>query len=139
MQEPVVEPPQATNRLESGGCGPGRQQVPGPASGLGVFVFGVEAVGAEAVGKVCGVPAARPSGEELGTSLVDRMMVNTGTTSELPFPPAGQVGDGQARCQLRALGWGGACVVVRGRESRPHGEGRQQDRSAGTARPGGRW
>ena len=80
-------------------------------------MLGVEAVGAEAVGKVCGVPTARLSGEELGTSLVDRMMVNTGTASELPFPPADQAGGGQARCQLMALRWGGACAVVRGRES----------------------
>ena len=32
---------------------------------------------------------------------------------------------------------GGACVVVRGRESRPHGEGGQRIRSAVTVMPGG--
>jgi hypothetical protein len=85
MQEPVVEPPQATNRLESGGCGPGRRQVSDGSGPAEIFAAGVEAVGAEAAGKVCGVPAARLSGEELGASLVDRMMVNTGTTSDPDF------------------------------------------------------
>ena len=31
-----------------------------------------------------------------------------------------------ARRPLMALGWGGGFVVVRGRESRPHGEGTQR-------------
>jgi hypothetical protein len=36
---------------------------------------------------------------------------------------------GKARCRLMRTGRGGVRVVVRGRESRPHGEGGQQDRS----------
>ncbi len=35
---------------------------------------------------------------------------------------------GKARCLLMRAGRDGAVVVLRGRESRPHGEGRQQDR-----------
>src|SRR4051812_35848786 len=34
---------------------------------------------------------------------------------------------GQARYRLMAEVWDGAVVVLRGRESRPHGEGRQRD------------
>jgi hypothetical protein len=60
------------------------------------------------------------AGGKLGAAPVDRSAVNVGT---IPGPPA--VG-GQARCRLLAPGWGGAFVVVRGRESRPHGEGRQR-------------
>jgi hypothetical protein len=37
-----------------------------------------------------------------------------------------------------ALGRGGGSVVVRGRESRPHGEGTQQASRAVAGRPGGR-
>ena len=33
--------------------------------------------------------------------------------------------DGKARCWLMLPGWDGGPVVVRGRESRPHGEGVQ--------------
>ena len=47
------------------------------------------------------------------------------------------VAAGQARCPLMRTGRGGVRVVVRGRESRPHGEGGQQDRSV-RSRSGGR-
>ena len=60
------------------------------------------------------------AGEKLGAAPVDRSAMNVGTILGLPA-----VG-GQARCRLLAPGWGGAFVVVRGRESRPHGEGRQR-------------
>jgi hypothetical protein len=60
------------------------------------------------------------AGEKLGAAPVDRSAMNVGTILGLPA-----IG-GQARCRLLAPGWGGAFVVVRGRESRPHGEGRQR-------------
>jgi hypothetical protein len=44
---------------------------------------------------------------------------------------------GKARCPLMGVGRGGVRVLVRGRESRPHGEGGQQDRSL-RSRSGGR-
>jgi hypothetical protein len=77
-------------------------------------------------------------GEELGTALVDRLMVNVGTLPGSPSPPASQAGGGQARRRLLALGGGGVPVVVGGRESRPHGEGGQRVRSDGAGMPGGR-
>ena len=46
--------------------------------------------------------------------------MNVGTILGLPAM------GGQARCRLLALGWGGAFVVVRGREGRLGGEGRQR-------------
>jgi hypothetical protein len=75
----------------------------------------------EGLRRTCGEAA----GEKLGATPVDRSTMNVGTTPGLPA-----VG-GQARCRLLALGWGGAFVVVRGRESRPHGEGRQRICSVG--------
>jgi hypothetical protein len=47
------------------------------------------------------------------------------------------VAAGKARCRLMRRGCGGAAVVLRGRESRPHGEGRQLDRGM-RSRSGGR-
>jgi hypothetical protein len=85
------------------------------------------------------------AGEELGTALVDRSMVNVGTLPGSPSPLASQAGGGQARRRLLTLGGDGVPVVVGGRESRPHashgrghGEGGQRVRSGGTGRPGGR-
>src|ERR1700727_1694157 len=67
---------------------------------------------------------AGAAGVELGASLVDREQVNTGTACGSPAAVLpGQRGEGT----LPAVGpgRGGALVVVRGRESRPHGEGGQ--------------
>ena len=78
------------------------------------------------------------AGAQLDTSPVDRLVVNVGTIPALPFPPPIQGGGGQVRRRLSASGWDGALVVVRGRESRPHGEGGQRVRNGGTGTPGGR-
>ena len=78
------------------------------------------------------------AGEELGTDPVDRLMVNVGTTPGLPFPPHSLCGGGRARCRPMALGWDGGPVVVRGRESRLHGEGVQRASSDSTATAGAR-
>ena len=60
-----------------------------------------------------------------------------GNRHESPSCPAIQAGSGQVRRRLTARGRGGGSVVVRGRESRPHGEGTQQVRSFGVGMPGG--
>ena len=78
------------------------------------------------------------AGEELGTAPVERCMVNMGTIPRSPSAAHRMRVVGQARRRPVAAGWDGAPVVVRGRESRPHGEGRQHARSCGTGRPGGR-
>lgn len=76
------------------------------------------------------------AGEELGTNPVDRLMVNVGTTLGSPSLLHGQCGGGQVHCRLMAPGWGGVLVVVRGRESRPHGEGAQRISSNALAMAG---
>ena len=88
----------------------------------------------ESLRRRCGEAA----GEKLGTAPVNRDVGNVGTLPGLPFPLASQAGGGQVRRRLRALGGDGAAVVVRARESRAHGEGRQQVRGVGAGMPGGR-
>lgn len=77
----------------------------------------------------------RAAGEKLGTVPVNRFVVNVGTVRHSPFLPQGS---GQARRRSMGVGWGGDPVVVRGRESRSHGEGGQRVRSCGTGMAGGR-
>src|SRR4029077_4162428 len=65
------------------------------------------------------------AGAKLGTDPDDRDMVNVGS-APAPFRrPTCQVGGGQVRRPPAGPGRGGAAVVLRGRESRPVGEGRQ--------------
>jgi hypothetical protein len=78
-------------------------------------------------------------GEELGTDPVDRYIVNVGTVPLPPSLPPSQGGSGQTHRWLTAWGWDGVFVVVRARESRVHGEGRQQARNSGNVMPGVRW
>lgn len=78
------------------------------------------------------------AGAELGADPADRHTVNMGTLPFLPYPVRGQRSGGQGHRRLMGAAGGGAAVVVRGRESRLHGEGRQRDRSTGCAMPGGR-
>ena len=65
---------------------------------------------------------------------VKRILVNVGSA---PRAPGCWWRPGKARCPPMGAGRGGVRVVVRGRESRPHGEGGQQDRSR-RRRSGGR-
>ena len=78
------------------------------------------------------------AGAKLDASPVDRCMVNVGTISGSPSPSSSQGGGGQVRRRLMSPGWGGALVVVRGRESRPHGEGGQRICRERSGMPGGR-
>jgi hypothetical protein len=72
------------------------------------------------------VPAGWAVGVEPAADPVKRIMVNVGNA---PCAPDRWWRSGKARCRLKCAGRGGVRVVVRGRESRPHGEGGQQDRS----------
>jgi hypothetical protein len=58
------------------------------------------------------------------------------TIPVLPTAAANQVVAGQVHRRLMAPGWGGGSVVVRGRESRPHGEGTQRVRNDAMAMAG---
>jgi hypothetical protein len=70
----------------------------------------------------CACRRGMPAGEKLVVYPVDRTAVNVGTRWWSPRP----LRAGKAQRRLMPPGGGGASVLVRGRESRPHGEGRQQ-------------
>ena len=89
-------------------------------------------------GKACGVPESEAAGEKLGVSLVERNIVNMGTDPGLSLPPCCQRGGRQVHRRPTASGRDGASVVVRGRESRPHGEGRQRVSNDGIGMPADR-
>jgi len=80
------------------------------------------------------VPAGWAVGVEPAADPVKRIMVNVGSA---PRAPGCWWRPGKAPCRPMGAGRGGAVVVLRGRESRSHGEGRQQDRSE-RSRLGGR-
>ena len=129
-------PLKSFNRLEPGGSGPGQQCAASRQYRRGDSVAAL-CRRREATGKACGVPVARLQGK----SWAPTPSTGHGERGNRPLAailPAIQVGSGQARRQPMARGRGGASVVVRGRESRPHGEGTQRVCSRRTGRPGGR-
>jgi hypothetical protein len=87
----------------------------------------------------CGVAMAMLPGKSWAPHLSNGHLVNVGTVPGLPSLPVSQAGSGQVRRRLLGRGPGGVFVVVRDRESRSHGEGRQSLRSRGIGRVGGRW
>ena len=88
--------------------------------------------------KVCGVAVAMLQGHSWAPTLSNGWEVNVGTILPVPHWPASSWSEGEVRCRLRPVGWGGGPVVVQDRESRSHGEGVQYVRS-GCADRGGRW
>lgn len=88
--------------------------------------------------KVCGVVVAGPQGHSWAPRPSSGSTVNVGTHRAVPDPRRVQRRGGKARRRLMPPGGGGGPVVVRGRESRPHGEGVQRIRS-GQRIAGGRW
>jgi hypothetical protein len=95
-------------------------------------------VGQEATLKVCGVAVARLQGQSWAPHPSSGSEVNVGTNLMVPSLDVLRASGGKARCRLMPSGWGGGPVVVRGRESRLHGEGVQQVRSRQSRREG-RW
>jgi len=85
-------------------------------------------------GGILRVPAGWAVGVEPASDPVKRIMVNVGSVL---CTPGCWWRSGKARCRSMRTGRGGVRVVVRGRESRPHGEGGQQDRGV-RSRSGGR-
>jgi hypothetical protein len=86
----------------------------------------------------CGVVVAMRQGHSWAPLWTSGHAVNVGTIPVAPSPLVFGPVDGKARRRLTLPGWDGGLVVVGGRESRPHGEGVQRDRSF-DAPPGGRW
>src|SRR4051812_25307387 len=64
------------------------------------------------------------AGAKPGASPVDRTTANVGTTRTCSPPGIGAL-------PAEGCGWGGAVVVLRDRESRSHGEGRQREEAEG--------
>ena len=86
----------------------------------------------------CGVAVAMLQGHSWAPTLSNGWKVNVGTILSVPSPVGVWPTGGKVRCRLMPVGWGGGPVVVRGRESRSHGEGVQCVRSR-TVDHGGRW
>jgi hypothetical protein len=132
-----LKAPQESHQLEPGGSGLGSSahlfdvRVGRGTSGLG------DVAGREAAVKVCGVVAAMLQGHSWAPIPSNGSRVNVGTILVVPDLARCQRVGGKARRRLTRLGWGGGPVVVRGRESRSHGEGVQRDRGI-NAPSGGR-
>ena len=80
----------------------------------------------EATVKACGVVVAMLQGHSWAPTPSNGWRVNVGTIPAVPSPASSLLVGGKARRRLMLPGWGGGPVVVRGRESRSHGEGVQR-------------
>ena len=135
-EEPVIESPLRENhQLQPDGCGLGCGAQ--PCFGA-VNSYSGRCRRTEATMKNCGVVVAKPQGQNWTPNSTIGSRVNVGTIPVAPFPASYQLVGGKVRRRLMPPGWGGGVVVVRGRESRPHGEGPQRVRSIQATR-GGRW
>jgi len=76
--------------------------------------------------KACGVAAAMLQGHSWAPTPSIGSTVNVGTTVTIPIPGSSLLLGGKVRRRPMSLRWGGGPVVVRGRESRSHGEGVQR-------------
>ena len=84
-----------------------------------------DVAGREATVKACGVAVAMLQGHSWAPTPSNGSGVNVGTIPPVPFPGSSLLPGGKAHRRPMPAGWGGGPVVVRGRESRPHGEGVQ--------------
>jgi hypothetical protein len=136
MQKPAVKPPQALNQLQPGGygLGSGARMIESSDQRLsGRSKMGRPGGHEESLRRTRGEAA----GEKLGSYPANRSRVERGNLCGAARLPTSQVGEGKDRRRPIAPRRGGALVVVRGRESRPHGEGGQQARSEVIGMPGG--
>ena len=113
-----------THRLEPGGSGPEATRTRLPHYGGGELP-GMSAGGWGGRGDVLRGSHGDVAGAESGASSVERSTSEHGNRPWSAPGPRGQRGRGWAHRRPIGQGWGGAVVVVRGRESRSHGEGRQ--------------
>lgn len=135
MNQRVNAPQEESTSSKSDGYGLGCGAHPHDVWGT-LWPAGV--AGREATVKVCGVAVARLQGHSWAPNSFSGSRVNVGTILAVPYPVSGQLVGGKVCRRLMLAGWGGGVVVVRGRESRLHGEGPQRVRSDRTGR-GGRW
>lgn len=147
MRNHRLKASQETHHLEPGGCGVGCSAHPRDDDadalghrrvvGRGTSLPG-DVAGGEATVKACGVAVAMLQGHRWAPTPSKGSAVNVGTTAAVPAPDSQWLAAGNARRQQMLSRWGGGPVVVRGRESRSHGEGVQRDRST-CCLSGGRW
>lgn len=133
---------QETLQLESGGSGlvsnaHSRDGGHDHAVARGTPGLG-DVAGREATVNACGVAVAMLQGHSWAPTPSIGSAVNVGTIPAVPDPRCVQQRGGKARRRPMLSGWGGGPVVVRGRESRSHGEGVQRVRST-EAGGGARW
>jgi hypothetical protein len=120
--------PQESHQLQPGGSGLDCSAHP---IGMAKSVAGrgtpgpVDVAGREATVKACGVAVAMMQGHSWAPTPSNGSGVNVGTIPPVPFPGSSQLPGGNAHRRPMPAGWGGGPVVVRGRESRSHGEGVQ--------------
>lgn len=141
MRNQRLNAPQESLRLEPGGSGPvssAHLQFASNDAGLRGTPWLGDVAGREAVVKACGVAAAMLQGHSWAPTPSNGSTVNVGTTAMVPYPVSSLLAGGKARRRLMPSRWGGGPVVVRGRESRSHGEGVQRVRS-NEALSGVRW
>lgn len=125
-EEPALLRPSMGHLLEPGGSGQDAVRTRRDRRGTPGLVYESRPGGHEE-----GLRRTRgdAAGTQLGSSFVERITVNTGTARHGSRPcgqPARRAGIDAST--VERVGWGGAAVVVRGRESRSHGEGRQRFR-----------
>ncbi len=130
MRNQRLKAPQETLQLEPGGSG-----LVSNAHQHGEAVRGTpwlgDVAGREATVKACGVTVAMLQGHSWAPPPSNGSTVNVGTIPAVPSPVGSLLVGGKVRRRLMLPGWGGGPVVVRGRESRSHGEGVQRVRSIG--------
>ena len=128
----------AFHQLQPGGSGLGRSAHPHRKVGAGNSWVGIAVVDREATVKDCGVAVAMLQGQSWAPHPSSGFEVNVGTNLAVPSLDVLRAFSGKARCRLMLPGWDGGPVVVRGRESRLHGEGVQQVCSRQSRREGRR-
>ena len=141
MRNQRLNASQETHQLEPGGCGLDSNAHLHDGHGV-VVVWGTlgsgHVAGREATVNACGVVVAMLQGHSWAPTPSTGSRVNVGTIPMVPPHDPARVVVGKVRRRLMLLGWGGGPVVVRGRESRSHGEGVQRDRSIHAVRGGRR-
>jgi len=137
VRNQCLKAPQSTHQLEPGGSGLGCSAHLGGLAAGGTLGSG-EVADREATVKVCGVAVAMLQGHSWVPIPPNGSAVNVGTIPTVPNVGGCQPLTGTVRRRLMPSGWGGGPVVVRGRESRSHGEGIQRDRGEHSSE-GDRW
>jgi hypothetical protein len=145
VRNQLLNAPQESHQLEPGGSGLDSSAHPRDRNGDNVVVRVVrgtpglgDVAGREATVKVCGVAVAMLQGHSWAPTPSIGSAVNVGTIPTVSDPRRSRRCGGKARRRPMLSGWGGGPVVVRGWESRPHGEGVQRVRSRDAGR-GVRW